>query len=110
MTSNSDANRAAQQRSNVRFLHIRQHTGEGEPTMFGGKTVAFTLSDSDEGRVMRFAVAKCGKKQAFNRKLGRTVAEGMLTCERVTSVEKHVKSVVLDDDSHPYDVLLGDLS
>lgn len=95
--------------NSIRFLHLRNNDENHNPLTHGGKTIAFTLTDSEEGRVLRFAVAKCGRKQAFNRKLGREVAAGMLTCERQTSIDKHVKQVVIDDDSHPYDVLLDKL-
>lgn len=92
--------------NSIRFLHIRPETEDHKPAVFGGKTVAFTLTDMpEEGRLLRFAVAKCGKKQAFNRRLGREVASGMLNCPRPTSIAKHVKELVIEDDVHPYDVL-----
>lgn len=92
--------------NSIRFLHIRA-TADDKILPHGGKTIAYVFTDNPEGkRELCFAVAKCGKKQAFNRKLGRDVAEGMLTCERPSSIEKHVRTIVLDADTHPYDVLL----
>lgn len=95
--------------NSIRFLHMRNIAEEDVVLPNGGKTIAFTVSGHDPqgNRTLRFAVAKCGKKQAFNRKLGREVASGMLLCERPASIQKHVREIHINDDTHPYEALLA---
>lgn len=45
--------------------------------------VRSTVVASLSGNVMNFAVARCGKKDSFNRKIGRKIAEGRLNSDKI---------------------------
>jgi hypothetical protein len=100
-----------------KFLHIRNYvetlTGVGSDTESvadgkGGKTVAFEVDDK-EG-VIFFAVARCGPKYNFNRRLGRIVSKGMLECKRKASMERHVCAIGFTPGTdNPYEVLRNHL-
>jgi hypothetical protein len=91
--------------NSIRFMHIRNFEGEGTPSTHGGKTVAFVVV----GKRLAYAVAECGKNQAFNRKKGRIIAQGRLLCERDTAIAKHIHQVDFEEGSHPYEVILAQL-
>lgn len=77
----------------IRFVHVRnvEDTETGSKSLKGGISIAYDYIP--EGGQIRYAVAKCGPRYNFNRRLGCKVSSGMLTCIRPTSIAKHVKVV-----------------
>jgi hypothetical protein len=74
----------------IRFIHIRNidDPETGSKSLKGGISIAYTHNQTT-GQIA-YAVAKCGPKYNFNRRLGCKVSAGMLTCTRANSIEKHV--------------------
>lgn len=58
-------------------MHYRKFDRMGQILPKGGLTLAI----SQEGSKLSIAMAECGRKDAFNRKLGRTIAEGRLLAQ-----------------------------
>ena len=56
-------------------MHYRKFDRQGQIMSKGGLTLAI----KKEGDSLFIAQAQCGRKDNFNRKLGRTIAEGRLT-------------------------------
>lgn len=54
---------------NARFVHIRNANQKGY-------TAAYEFDD--DNKCINYALAKCGKKDSFNRKVGRAVSYGRL--------------------------------
>jgi hypothetical protein len=77
----------------VRFIHVRNidDPETGSKSLKGGISIAYVHSQ-DNGQIA-YAIAKCGPKYNFNRRLGCKISAGMLLCSRATSIEKHVKMV-----------------
>jgi hypothetical protein len=77
----------------IRFIHVRNidDPETGSKALFGGLSIAYNYIP--EGGQIQYAIAKCGPKYHFNRRLGCKVSAGMLTCMRPTSIQKHVKVV-----------------
>jgi len=56
------------------YMHYRKFDRMGQIVPKGGMTVAIR----QEGHELTVALSECGRKDLFNRKLGRTIAEGRL--------------------------------
>ena len=56
------------------FIHYRKFDRMGQIKAKGGLTLAI----KSDGEYVYVATAKCGQKDNFDRKLGRTIAEGRL--------------------------------
>lgn len=84
----------------VRFVHIRSRDKEGKLLPNGGFTVAYEVVGSETGSFIKYAVAKCSKRDTYNRKRGRLIAGGRLHADRhpfLTSVgsdERPIDAVV----------------
>ena len=59
----------------VRFMHIRKHSADGKLKSTEGATIA-TKKDI-EGNYLYY-VARCSKRDVFNKRIGRMVAAGKL--------------------------------
>lgn len=59
----------------VYFMHYRRRDTYGSPLSQGGATLAIRPMG---GNVIRVAMAQCSDKDIFNKKLGRTIAQGRL--------------------------------
>lgn len=55
-----------------KFLHVRNRDANGNLLNNGGATVAFDV----DGDVLFYASALCSRKDQFNRRIGRLIAEG----------------------------------
>lgn len=63
------------------FMHYRKFDRMGQISAKGGLTLAI----EQEGSTLKVALAECGRKDLFNRKLGRTIAEGRLRAGTVVA-------------------------
>lgn len=73
----------------TKFLHLRRvEFPDGVPTVAtkGGVTIAYQQPDPKDP-FYRVGVAVCGKREAYNRKLGRTIAMGRM-------MDKHTQELV----------------
>lgn len=61
----------------TRFVHVRNSNNKGV-------TVAYEFDD--EGKRIIWASARCGKKDSFNRKIGRAVSQGRIKAGVTKSV------------------------
>jgi len=61
--------------SNTTFMHYRKYDRYGQIVCKGGLTLAI----QQENDKLVVALAQCGKKDHFNRKIGRNIASGRLT-------------------------------
>lgn len=55
-------------------MHYRKYTRNGQLSAKGGLTLAIRHVDNE----LIVAMAECGRNDLFNRKMGRTIAEGRL--------------------------------
>lgn len=84
----------------MNYLHIRLHDKyDGRIDPRGGYTVAFERS-RDNSNILRFAIAKCSKRDVFNKKMGRTVAAGRLLSNR------HTYATPILTDERPVEALV----
>ena len=61
------------------FIHYRKFGKSGELDAKGGLTVAIQQWKPAQGNVeLTIALAECGRKDVFSRKLGRVISEGRL--------------------------------
>ena len=63
----------------AKFIHLRIRNEQGEPLPNGGLCIAFDTVQDENGEDVFFAIARCSKHDMYNRKKGRTIAEGRLT-------------------------------
>lgn len=80
------------------FMHYRRRDSYGEAQPQGGVTLAIRPIG---GNVIRVAMAKCGKKDVFNKKLGRAIAEGRLAAAAGSERNKFVYDLVLTETDAP---------
>lgn len=83
--------------SQVQFMHYRKFTQNGVVDSCGGATVAILpVTGTNEAMV---AVARCNPSDLFDRKVGRTIAEGRIHAylQGRVSLEGQVKTVVVND-------------
>ena len=59
---------------NTIYMHYRKFDRMGQIEARGGMTLAADLNGSQ----LTVALAECGRKDVFNKKMGRTIAEGRL--------------------------------
>ncbi len=64
------------------FMHYRRYDRFGQYLPHGGLTLAIRL----DGNQVKVAMAECGKKDLFSRKIGRIVAEGRLNSGRADKI------------------------
>jgi hypothetical protein len=74
--------------SKVYFLHYREYNNYaatlGKLSSTGGATVAYRYVHRDNGLTyVQYTIAKCSKREHFNKRIGRLIAGGRLTCERL---------------------------
>lgn len=84
----------------MRFVHIRQRDKEGKLLPNGGFTVAYEVVPTEEGSFVKYAVAKCSKRDTYNRKRGRLIAGGRLFASR------HPFLTSLGTDERPIDAVV----
>jgi len=84
----------------MNYLHIRHYTPEGKMDPRGGFTVAFERNPVDS-TMLHFAMAKCSKKDVYNKKRGRQVAEGRLAKRR------HLMTVMIPEGKRPVEALVA---
>lgn len=60
------------------FMHYRKYNRQGQIESRGGLTLAVNL----DGRAIHVAMAECGRKDNFDRKRGRMIAEGRLNNDK----------------------------
>ncbi len=85
------------------FMHYRKYDRNGQMTSKGGMTLAVQL----DGNQLTIALAECGRKDAYNRKLGRTIAEGRLqsrSASHLFRVEMPAYDLKTTDGYAPSDV------
>lgn len=71
------------------FMHYRKFDRRGQIQPKGGLTVAI----QQDGSQLTIALARCGRKDNFDRRMGRTIAEGRLR----SRAEKHIHNLMLPD-------------
>lgn len=88
----------------IRFIHVRNidDPETRSTSLKGWKTIAFTLG---ENGMLKYAVATCGQKYNFNRRLGCIVSKGKLLCTRNKSRAQHIRYIVLQEKENYYDAL-----
>lgn len=67
--------------ADLRFVHVRTPNNKGF-------TVAYKFDDANNR--ITWAASRCGKKDSFNRKIGRAVSSGRLEALQGTTDEKSV--------------------
>ena len=67
-------------------MHFRKYDRMGQIRPKGGLSLAILV----RGNEAHVAIAQCGRKDLFNRKLGRTIAEGRLNSAMEEGAEIHV--------------------
>lgn len=85
----------------IKYIHLRYPVSSPRlsgdyvsPSSKGGLTVAYCYDE--ESKQVDFAVAKCCKRDNFNKRLGRTIA-----CNRLLSPKKHTSfSVQVDEPNN----------
>ena len=75
-------------KSEVRYLHIRNHNKEGQLLPRGGITVAV----KKEGNEFKSYIAHCSDKDVFCKRIGRSVAAGRLEKTQQTYKEGALRS------------------
>jgi hypothetical protein len=85
----------------AKFVHIRNRDKEGKLLPHGGFTVAYETINTESGKYARYAVAKCSKLDAYNRKRGAMIAKGRL--ERA----RHDWMTSIPPNERPVDVVVG---
>lgn len=80
---------------NVRVFHSK-HTSNRAPRV--------TIVGINDNGTMKFAAARCSKKDQFNRKKGRIIATGRLQTEKI------VHSAPIAQDPFPFYEIAKDLS
>lgn len=84
----------------MNYLHIRHYTPDGKLDPRGGFTVAFERNSVDAS-LLHFAMAKCSKKDVYNKKRGRQVATGRL------EKRKHMMTVTIPEGKRPVEALVA---
>lgn len=72
----------------IRYIHVRPgqnynpdtHRLEGSPEPRSGMTIAYTTFN--EGKTLKIGLALCHTNDPFDRKKGRAISSGRLTCDR----------------------------
>lgn len=64
------------------FMHFRKYDRYGQIMPKGGMTLAI----DQDGNKLRVAMAECGRKDNFNRVMGRTIAAGRLNSTKVVEL------------------------
>jgi len=77
----------------VSFMHYRKYDRQGQIESKGGLTLAIER----HGNQLIVAMAECGRHDNFNRKLGRTIAEGRLRARS----NNHLVQLELPPDTVP---------
>ena len=72
------------------FMHYRKFDRKGQIMARGGMTLAIQV----DGSQVTVALAECGRKDNFNRKLGRQIASGRLSAGKESS---HVHVITLPE-------------
>lgn len=75
----------------ITFMHYRKFDRRGQIMSTGGLTLAI----EQDGNKLSVAMAECGRKDNFNRQLGRTIAEGRLKARSA----KHVVQLELPPET-----------
>jgi hypothetical protein len=84
-----------------KFVHIRNRDRAGKILPHGGFTVAYERVATDDGDFVRYAVAKCAKRDHYNRKRGATISSGRL------STGRHPFMLPIDKGDRPLDVVVN---
>jgi hypothetical protein len=83
--------------SDVKYIHLREHSIKGEVLPFGGCTVAFVQSskykaEDPASQVYLVARAQCSARDNFCKKIGRSIARGRLESGMFdTLISRHSK-------------------
>ena len=80
------------------FMHYRRRNRAGDVLPQGGATLA--IRPVGEDRIV-VGMALCSQRDVFNKKLGRTIAEGRLSTAEAGFSNAHVFTIAMDELDRP---------
>lgn len=84
----------------TKFMHVRNHVGEGDVETKGGVTIAYTEEAVPEGIRVIFATAVCSSRDNYCRRTGRVIAEGRLQSDHYRD------DLIVEPNGSVYEALL----
>ena len=95
----------------MKYIHMRFYEKNGNPTRFGGITVAYKIEKTESNTsVAACSVARCSLSDPFNKRLGREIAQGRwIKCFDKREQNHHSFMIPLLDDSRKLIPILREL-